>query len=328
MSQEPLETRNESKTDSYVLASWWPFVGVSMVFTLVGALQLHFWIPDLASPFFVQYLVFQMIFLIFLVFKRKKLQGLAVLPFVIICLYKIIPSYFPPSEQVANSQAFPRVSFLQMNVNAKNTQYERLVESVNYYQPDVVLFEEVTEQCFEALKEKLPDTYRVVQAQPQSDNFGIAIFSKIKAFESRLIPLGYLKLPAVSAVFEKDGKKIEVLGVHTVPPLVRDYFIERNLACDEMVLLRKKGMDRFVLMGDLNNTIWSAYFKDLLKNSGLKDSSQGFGIQPTWHAHIMILSIPIDHCLVSSHFQVLKRETGAANGSDHYPVYVEAAIVK
>lgn len=302
-----------------------------MVFSLIGALGLRFWIPDLASQFFVQYLVFQLVFFVFLSLCKKKYQALSIVPFMTICLFKILPCYFTTANHVDNPNSHEsknRLSLLHMNVNAKNTQYENIVGCVERYEPDVVLFEEVTSKCFRELKTKLPEKYILVESKPQENNFGIAMFSKIPILKSKLISLGYAKVPSITGVFEKNGKKVEVFGVHTYPPLTKETFTERNLQYDEIALVRSKAADRFVLLGDLNNTVWSAYFKDLLSKSKLIDSSGGRGIQPTWHVYFMVMALAIDHCLHSEHFKVLKRETGPAFGSDHYPLYLELAIVE
>ncbi|MBW1762831.1 MAG: hypothetical protein JRJ64_15305 [Deltaproteobacteria bacterium] len=68
---------------------------------------------------------------------------------------------------------------------------------------------------------------------------------------------------------------------------------------------------------------WNHHFRRLLKRTGLRDSSQGRGVQPTWPTHNPLLRIPIDHCLHSEGIHVVQKKIGPAVGSDHYPVIVD-----
>jgi len=81
-----------------------------------------------------------------------------------------------------------------------------------------------------------------------------------------------------------------------------------------------------LLLGDLNVTPWNHHFKKLLRHTGLKDSTQGYGVQPTWPTYYPWLWIPIDHCLYSSSIHVVGRKVGEHVGSDHYPVIIDFAI--
>ena len=81
-----------------------------------------------------------------------------------------------------------------------------------------------------------------------------------------------------------------------------------------------------VLLGDLNCTVWSPYFGRLVRDSGLKDSSRGWGVQPSWPAGNWLLRIPIDHCLHSPEVRVVRRGIGPDVGSDHFPVIVEMQL--
>lgn len=81
-----------------------------------------------------------------------------------------------------------------------------------------------------------------------------------------------------------------------------------------------------MVLGDLNVTPWSHVFRDLLKRTGLIDSAQGWGIQPTWPSGAVLLRIPIDHCLHSPDVAIVNREIGENVGSDHFPVIVDFFI--
>ena len=81
-----------------------------------------------------------------------------------------------------------------------------------------------------------------------------------------------------------------------------------------------------LVLGDLNASPWSSHFRRFLRDSGLRDSAQGRGVQPTWPAGMPWLWIPIDHCLHSPQLQVVARHVGPNLGSDHYPVVVDFVV--
>ncbi|NEN99201.1 MAG: hypothetical protein F6K50_28090 [Moorea sp. SIO3I7] len=84
-----------------------------------------------------------------------------------------------------------------------------------------------------------------------------------------------------------------------------------------------------VLIGDLNVTMWSPYYKSLIQSSGLRDARAGFGILPTLSQFSPAnpwLAIPVDHCLVSRDVKVIKMRTGPDLGSYHLPVITDIAL--
>lgn len=81
-----------------------------------------------------------------------------------------------------------------------------------------------------------------------------------------------------------------------------------------------------ILIGDLNTSCWGSSFKRLLKNSKLKNSSKGFGFQPTWPAGTPILFTAIDHMLHSDNIVIVDRRIGKNVGSDHLPLIVDFVV--
>lgn len=73
-------------------------------------------------------------------------------------------------------------------------------------------------------------------------------------------------------------------------------------------------------------TPWGQPFRELLSRTGLQDTERDFGLQRSYPMLLQV--IPIDHCLVSSHFVALDRHLGPNVGSDHYPLIVELALLK
>lgn len=104
------------------------------------------------------------------------------------------------------------------------------------------------------------------------------------------------------------------------------YFAERNrqlAAIGDYVAGLKTPT---ILVGDMNVTMWSPYYRDLVNKGQLNNVRAGFGILPTWPIFQPLLSIPIDHCLVTKDFQVLETRKGRKIGSDHFPLITDIAI--
>ena len=117
-----------------------------------------------------------------------------------------------------------------------------------------------------------------------------------------------------------------VRGTHPLPPGGGDYWRWRNGQLAELATFIQ-GLDGpVVVLGDLNVTPWSHYFRTFARDAQLRDGGKGFGLQISWPTYFPPLGIPIDHCLVSPQVDVHDRRTGPAIGSDHYPVIIDLAV--
>ncbi len=81
-----------------------------------------------------------------------------------------------------------------------------------------------------------------------------------------------------------------------------------------------------MVLGDLNVTPWSPFFRDLLREGALRNARKGYGLRPTWPTMLPPLLIPVDHCLVSSGVTVHDCRAGRNVGSDHYPLVVDFSL--
>jgi DNA-binding CsgD family transcriptional regulator len=131
-------------------------------------------------------------------------------------------------------------------------------------------------------------------------------------------------------IYEKlavDGRRIAVLGVHTLPPVGADYAARRDaaLAATAVWARAQRAAGRApVVLGDLNATPFSAPLRRLLADAGLVDSQRGFGLQGSWPVGLP-LRISIDHCLHDPTLATVTRALGPDLGSDHLPLRVDLA---
>lgn len=236
----------------------------------------------------------------------------------------IVPIFFPaPSQPIVD--ATQRLRIMSFNVLGSNRSHAEVIAEIRQHDPDVLIIVEYTINWEKALA-GLKSDYPYVLEQPRWHGFGIALFSKLQLKNPSILesmPLAN-DLPVVKATIDFAGRPLEVLGAHLINPIGED---RRRLRSEQFTALAEelsRDPAERVLLGDFNCTNWSSEFRSFLRETDLRDSRQGFGILPSWSPQgLEVLSIPIDHALVSSGLVVLKRTTGEKAGSDHRPAIVD-----
>ncbi|MGK7905157.1 MAG: endonuclease/exonuclease/phosphatase family protein [Hormoscilla sp.] len=244
-------------------------------------------------------------------------------------LLEVIPFYI--SRDIIKDPSDRKIRFLQANVLYKNQQYERLISEVKEENPDVAIFIEVTDAWAEKLELLQKDySYWVIHQDPQiifdkNVNLGIAVYSKIPLKNTSIQDLGGGR-KTVSTQIEIQGKTLSILATHPSFAIDKDGFNLRNKQLSEIASYVANQKSSTVVIGDLNITMWSPFYKNLIRNSGLYNARKGFGIIPSWPSFNPLLSLPIDHCLVSQDIRVIKIKTGKNIGSDHLPLIADLII--
>ena len=190
---------------------------------------------------------------------------------------------------------------------------------------DVILLIEVNDRWMEAFK-PLSKDYAYSLADPREDNFGIAIFSRQPLINDRVLNLGSTGVPSIATDLTIGGEKVHLLGTHPFPPGTPTDSRLRNEQLRQIAQYVRQQHSLVIVAGDLNSTPWSPYFRDLLRESGLKNTSQGLGLFPSWPCWMPLARIPLDYCLVSPPIQVIDKRLGPDVGSDHRPVITDLQI--
>lgn len=289
----------------------------------LGFFGSYAWPLDLFSHFRVQYFGYLSILALGLMFVGRRKSALVFGTAALVNLGTILPLYFdfaPPSAQPGRlSRA------MLINVNTERGDLGRVGEVVLAYNPDIVVLEEVSLRWLDGLRD-LMRQYPYSKTAPRDDNFGIAFYSKLPVLRGEIVFVDDPDVPSVVAEVDTPGGIVTIIGTHPLPPGGAEYSRSRNRHLARLPDLVRKAKSPVVLLGDLNVSPWSPYFSRLLRESGLRDSSQGRGVQPTWPAFNPLLLIPIDHCLHSPEIRIARKEIGPAVGSDHYPLIVDFAV--
>ncbi len=250
---------------------------------------------------------------------------------------QVVLWYLPPRMLSKRSSADLRI--LIANINTQNQSYERVLNLVRKEQPDLALFMEVDEvwaEQFNAFKDILP--YVFGRAAPY--NLGNLVYSRYPLIDPQVDSFGTEKNASIVAKVAIANHTLSFIGTHPLPPLKPNFFHARNRQMELAGQAAKTFAEPKLLMGDLNMTMWSPYYRNLIRQTGLRNARHGFGILPSWPTPTTYkqfplfnfatqwMPIPIDHCLVSSSLQVTDIHLGGATGSDHRPAIVDLKFTR
>ncbi|MBZ0167012.1 MAG: endonuclease/exonuclease/phosphatase family protein [Candidatus Omnitrophica bacterium] len=277
---------------------------------------------DLTTHFQPQYLVGLLLCAAMGAWRKRWKIVLAALLCAMIPGSRILPLYLPLTR---TAHAGPATTFtiLLVNIKAENAQYQKLRNYIIKTDPDILALEEI-DQTWNSQLEDVLKTFPFAIHEFREDNFGIGLYSKL--------PLDDLKIerfsavPSVSGNLTINGQPVTLLLTHPIPPTRYSSFDIRNSHYENMAKKRPEYHDNLVLIGDMNSSSWSHFFRKLAKDMGLRDSRNGFGLQLSWPTMTELLLTTIDHCLVSQNIVVYDRRIGDDIGSDHYPVFLELAV--
>lgn len=297
---------------------------VNALFSIVGYLGKFNIFFELSSHFKLQYLLVGFSTFIFFALVRSKKIWLLVSAFcIIINLAEIVPWYFP-APALAGATPGQNLRILHSNVLRSNRRYSEVISLVKAEQPDIAVFVEVNTSWAKELS-VLSEIFPYYSQQQESEAFGSAIYSKlplenasVKAFSKQRKSL------LVDVKFQ--GKIISLILVHPTVPIKPQSFIDRNKQLAAIGEYAAQVKNPLIVVGDFNTTMWSPFYKNMVKTGNLRNARSGFGILPTWPTFLPLAYIPIDHFLVSKEIGVLKIRTGRNVGSDHLPLITDLVI--
>ena len=213
------------------------------------------------------------------------------------------------------------------NVHYRNSGYAALLEEVRRQDPDVLGLMEVDQAWLDGLS-ALEAEYRWQVLEPQEGPYGLALYSRVPI---RLLPENpYIEgglQTAIALELAVDESKMTLVLTHVRAPTSPGKAELRNAQFAGLArLLAADPNEAKVLLGDLNTTPWSPYYRQLASATDMRNAALGRGYRPTWPAGFSLLKIPIDHCLVSEALRVGNFRTGADVGSDHLPLVVDLSL--
>jgi len=297
---------------------------VNALFSIVGYLGKFNIFFELSSHFKVQYLLVGFSTFIFFALVRSKKIWLLVSAFcIIINLAEIVPWYFP-APAWAGATPGQHLRILHSNVLRSNRRYSEVISLVKAEQPDIAVFVEVNTSWAKELS-VLSEIFPYYSNQQESEAFGSAIYSKLP-LENAFVKAFSNQRKSLSVDVKFQGKIIALILVHPTVPIKQKSFINRNKQLAAIGEYAAQVKTPLIVVGDFNTTMWSPFYKNMVKTGNLRNARSGFGILPTWPTFLPLAYIPIDHFLVSKEIGVLKIRTGRNVGSDHLPLITDLVI--
>lgn len=213
------------------------------------------------------------------------------------------------------------------NIHRFNRDMSRLAQEIEEKKPEIVLLCEVTADHIQPLRSIMKNyPYHVEYTPVGKLGIGIVLLSKFPVSGVEKEQLSEFGNALVTSVLKVNGRETMLFAIHSPnPSFKKDFPVRTDQFLRIAEKINKQSMP-VIVAGDFNATPYSPTFKHLLKATGLKDSRDGFGWQPSWPTSFPLLWIPIDHILVSPEFKILNRAVGNYIGSDHYPVLAELSM--
>jgi endonuclease/exonuclease/phosphatase (EEP) superfamily protein YafD len=296
-------------------------VSAAVVFSVLGYFGQTSWILDLFSHFKWQYFLILTIGTTIIFFIRRKLSFVFI-PFIAPILVELAPLYFGGNKDTSLTET---VKIVCINVLSSNGQFDDVENYIKQKDPDLIILQEFNTLWGLMLEPKLND-YPFRLTIPRDDNFGIALYSKMKVSELEELKIGNAEVPSIQGEIDLGQTKIRLIATHPLPPVDPWYFDYRNTQLSELSTV-VSGLDgEAVVIGDLNTSSFSIHFKKLISNTQLIDSRRGFGQLTTWPTWFDLARTTLDHCLITQGIYVKSREVGQDIGSDHLPIFVELGV--
>lgn len=225
------------------------------------------------------------------------------------------------------------ISILNFNTEFQHNDEYRLLESLlQERKPDIIAFVEINKTWADAVA---PFTKSYPYKKYVIEGPGLALVSKFPIEKAEVRKYGKSNHPRIFADVQINGKLVHLIIAHPTTPQTESSFRERDKEIRILAEEIAKLDGTKILIGDLNCSQWSPAFKPLVL-TGLKDSQQGYGPQPSWPARTgrfidkmpIPPMVPIDHVLITGDICVTNRVAGPPLQSDHLPVFVRLDIPK
>jgi endonuclease/exonuclease/phosphatase (EEP) superfamily protein YafD len=291
------------------------------MFSLAGYIRA--WPCELTSHFRLQYLFIAIACTIgFAVFRAWR--WLIVSAFVVLLNVVVVAPWYLPPSKAADPQSH-NLRVLLANVLYSNRNYDGVLSLVRQEDPDVIVLQEAIPRWQRAMN-ALTVSHPFTRITPDgTDNF-IACYSRFPIGDAAVSASAVHATFGLVARLNVHGREVSFISIHPPVPVTALEFPERNAQLAATAIVARELPAPKILIGDLNNTFWSPYFSNFVRESGLKVARKGFGVLPTWPTFLPPMMIPIDHCLVSDDIQVVDCRTGSKIGSDHLPLIVDLTL--
>lgn len=193
---------------------------------------------------------------------------------VLLNLAEIIPWYFN-QPQITNTDQYQPLKVIFYNVLWDNKNYEQAIALINQEQPDIAVFREAIlpwAKQLSVLKANYP--YHI-----GAKKLEIEVYSKLPLANTEIKLYGTYRGLVISDLRISDNRQIKFIATHAYPQLYYGHegWQIRNDHLENGIGKYVKNLEQLVIItGDLNVSMWSPFYRSLIKRSGLHNARQGF----------------------------------------------------
>lgn len=243
--------------------------------------------------------------------------------------YILAPYLLPVTPTVPTRPALSEArtfSVMTANVKMENEQVQPFLDTVAQYEPDVLLVIETNERWIEAL-EPLDERYAHKIEQPQSNHYGMALYSQLPLSDTEISYFESDETPSIRTTLQlPSGDEVRFYGLHPRPPLPSNSITPADKELIKVANLTNEQELPVVAAGDFNDVPWSFTIDEFERISQLRDIRIGRGIYNTYDMQNPILRLPIDHVYISPGLGLVELEPPITFESDHAALYVELIV--
>lgn len=285
----------------------------------LGLLGRWHWVLDLCSHFRWQALVVCVMALGLSAWRRRWIvAGVALLT---LALNAWLLARIPTAKAAGGTLPDFKPRIVSLNVLTSNQNHAAVLAFLQQADADILFLMEI-DKTWERALQPLLLTHPHHLIKPQSDNFGLALFSRLPPADLHLLTAETLTPGSDKALvtdsieirLQTAGREWGLLGVHPVPPMGRDYSAARDLQLRALGQRIAKSPYPILIAGDLNATPWSHGYHLLTSATPLRAHASAW--QPTWRVGSPF-GIPIDQSLCPPPLLIQSRSIGPDVGSDH-----------
>lgn len=221
-----------------------------------------------------------------------------------------------------------QIRIITANVLMTNGNSQSLVDSIDKYQPDIVLTMETNQWWQDALI-PLEESYPYTVACPLENLYGMHLYSKFPLSDIEVSFLVEPDIPSIHALISlPGGAQVRAHFLHPAPPspVANSSSSERDAELIAVAHSIQHCEQPVLIAGDFNDVPWSETVQLFRRVSKLLDPRVGRGPKCSFHADYWFLRWPLDYIFLSHHFTVSLFERLKIEGSDHYALLTEVSL--
>lgn len=222
---------------------------------------------------------------------------------------------------------------LQFNINANNPHYDALAHAIEAAEADILVLCEANVHVLDRLShlhELYP--YRIEVARwPRQTILGVSgtvLWSRHPFLSSRSVELAQGNIQMCVALISIAETELSVYALHLLAPRTESQIEQRDQGMQELAqLIADDSQTNILLIGDLNQSIWTPAGRRLLEATRLKSILKGRIFMPTWPSFTYPFGIAIDHILYRGALSCKGVNSLDGNGSDHRMLVADFTLI-